>query len=726
MVGNSAYFAYKPLADSLFTSSIAVANSIQYNQWNHLFVSRIGNYIYYSFNFGTTTSALMSGTAPICGTTTHIFGNSSKNDYFTGYIDEVRFIPGIGFSINGPETTQPYDPQPPFRVARLRVRTRILAEFFYVNRVTVLSIAVRPSILSTTGYGFKPAYYTGNSASSRTFSSIGFRPGLAIFKTRNYSGNQTYVFDVTRTIGYSISLDSYSSIENFYSNSVTSFGQDSITVGSSSYVNSSSNSYSAWIFKGAETNYITTSRTEVSDGYLAQNTVNVNKKEGISYGKYYTNDTNSESQPSSYRTWVYHGLGGEPDFMIFMPTNSGQTWTVSKLFPQNGYLSWRESNQVAINADNRLLYKYSATRPDYMGISSILDNQTNRVYSFIAFKNTEGYVKHDQYLGNATTPIFIETGFKPAFILLRLMYGDTNLSGKGIVIYDAARGFDYEIKPIEYNAETYTGTKVTVSSNGFTIQPNTDLSKAGSVYLYLAVAGTLVSPLTKTFTVVSPPSASISVQASAVSVLVQVELDVPAAAIVVAASPVDKVTTAPYMLVPATLIQVAAGQANAFANVRLNVGSSSISVNANNPIVNITVNVYPAASIITVSANNVQVGLSPSVVVPASLITVSVNPITYSVKADLVGGPGSYVITGYDTTGGRSVTLVAAAGSLQITGESSLGINAYNLNAAVGSFSANGQDAELVVDTAEAIYFSDWAEQVYSYESGLLPDWWAD
>ena len=106
------------------------------------------------------------------------------------------------------------------------------------------------SITKPTDY-FNTVLWTGDGASSRGITGVGFQPDWVWLKRRNTSGNQN-VYDIIRGATNYILTDS-ANAEATISNRLTSFDSDGFTVGNSGNTNASSSTYVAWNWLAAGT-----------------------------------------------------------------------------------------------------------------------------------------------------------------------------------------------------------------------------------------------------------------------------------------------------------------------------------------------------------------------------------------------------------------------------------------------------------------------------------------
>jgi hypothetical protein len=127
----------------------------------------------------------------------------------------------------------------------------------------------------------------------------------------------------------------------------------------------------------------------------------------------------------------------------------------------------------------------------YGGENRVNDNGEN--YIAYCFHSVDGYSKVGSYTGNANADgTFVYTGFRPAFVLIRL--ANASSGGRDWYIFDSKRNtYNVLDKYMRPNVSTEEGTsdQLDFTSNGFKIRSSNDeLNDNGRNHIYLAFAET--------------------------------------------------------------------------------------------------------------------------------------------------------------------------------------------------------------------------------------------
>ena len=324
-------------------------------------------------------------------------------------------------------------------------------------------------------------------------------PDLVWIKERNSTANH-YLFDTVRGATKNLHSNTTDS-EATDVNSLTSFDYQGFTIGSDAEINTSSNTYVSWNWKAGGkantfnvdgTGYASMTAAGLTDGDIALTGLSVNTTSGFSIGTY---TGIGAAGPST----IAHGLGkqvqlvmvkgrnnsdysfavytraGDADGSTFMNTGGqvgGTPASTSGLFTQDAFGSGSgtfNNSFFSIGGPNN----YTSQSYDYL---------------FYAFANVEGFSKHGKYVGNGSTNgTFVYTGFRPAFVLLKVSSAANNW-----FIYDNKReGYNQDNDTLSPNLNTVEDTsyKLDLVSNGFKIRgSNNAHNQSGQTFIYLAFA----------------------------------------------------------------------------------------------------------------------------------------------------------------------------------------------------------------------------------------------
>jgi hypothetical protein len=341
-----------------------------------------------------------------------------------------------------------------------------------------------PDIADGSQY-FNAVTYSG-SASNQAIT-VGFQPDFLWIKRRNGANDHNlYNAIVGLTGNYLVSNSA--GAENSNNNRIVATSSTGFTVGTGSAdTNGSGNTYVAWAWDAGGTGSSNTAGSITS-------TVSANPSAGFSIATYTGNGTSGAT--------IGHGLGVAPAFAIFKSRNASRDWLVyhQSLGATKGiYLSLQIASETDAGFFNNT--SPSSTLMTIGNNSAInVGGQTQVAYFF---SEVEGYSKFGSYIGNTSTDgVFIYTGFRPAFVLIKLQ----NASGHWCM-YDSTR---YPRNPITHrlyasgaDAETNAGTPdIDFVSNGFKLRTSEAYSNNSSyTYIFAAFAehptgGANVSPAT--------------------------------------------------------------------------------------------------------------------------------------------------------------------------------------------------------------------------------------
>jgi len=315
---------------------------------------------------------------------------------------------------------------------------------------------------------FKAVLYTGDGTSSQIIN-IGFTPDFVWIKERDASTYHNLI-DSSSTAGCFLNSNTSGAEDCNASHArVTTNGFD--TKGNP---NADGQDYVAWCWKA---NGGTTSSN--SDGSITS-TVQANTDAGFSIVTW----TGVAPDDVPGGVTVGHGLGVAPDYIILKNrTRSGYGWYVQTS-------TGATKNMVLNNNDAQVTATatWNDTSPTSTVFSLGSDSGPNsNAYPYVAycFSSTTGFSKSGTYTGNgsANGPI-VETGFEPAFIMIR-----NTAAGYNWRLYDTARGISAGfLEANTSDVEDTTGApSLLILSNGFQIIDSSgDVNYNGDTITYLA------------------------------------------------------------------------------------------------------------------------------------------------------------------------------------------------------------------------------------------------
>ena len=321
---------------------------------------------------------------------------------------------------------------------------------------------------------FNTKLYTGT-GSTQNITGVGHQPDWVWIKGRSIAYDNN-LFDAVRGTEKRIKTNA-TSAQDTVSGSVTAFGTDGFTVGADAGVNANTETFVSWNWKANGAGSANT------DGDI-NSTVSVNQTAGFSIVKYTGNGSTNQT--------VGHGLNTTPKFKIIKSlgaTSEGAVITGAILGSTVGQRMFLNTNAAVGNPSGY----YTLDNATTLGISGsnnpTSQNANGEDYIAYCFTEKTGYSKFGSYRGDGqTTPRFIYTGFKPAFLLIKRY----DSSGDWQLV-DNKRDIDNPTNktlfPNLTNAED-SADRCDLLSNGFAIRSNTGTWNASSsgYYIYMAFA----------------------------------------------------------------------------------------------------------------------------------------------------------------------------------------------------------------------------------------------
>ena len=185
---------------------------------------------------------------------------------------------------------------------------------------------------------------------------------------------------------------------------------------------------------------------------------------------------------------IGHGLGSIPKMILFRKTNGSPNWAV--YHAPVGATKYLELNTTAAEQTSSTVF--NDTEPTSSVFSIGTDNHTSSssgTYVAYCFAEKKGYSNFGSYTGNGSTNgPFIYTGFKPAWVLLKISSGTTG----SWTLFDNKRDpfneVDNRLFPDSSGAEA-DGNDCDFLSNGFKHRTTgSGTNGSGYSYIYMAFA----------------------------------------------------------------------------------------------------------------------------------------------------------------------------------------------------------------------------------------------
>jgi len=330
--------------------------------------------------------------------------------------------------------------------------------------------------ISDPGEYFKTVLWTGDGASGRSITGIGFTPDLVWIK-RRVVGVSNNLADSVRGPGVVLFSDA-TNADYPGTDRITSFNSDGFSIGNNSAINNNGDGFVAWCWRaGAGTTSANT------DGSI-NSVVSVNQDAGFSIISW----NGSGAQGS-----IGHGLGKTPAMIVIKNRSDAagawQTWhqsfgtgsTVNRVyFNSTVGQDFSSTNIFKPNSDNSTIL---------LNTGDIYFNRSPDKYIAYCWAEIEGFSKAFSYVGNnsADGP-FVYCGFKPAWV----MYKRTDTTGDW-AICDSSRN---SINPLTLrlfannsNGDTTGVDPFDFVSNGFKFRTDAGSANAsGGTYIGIAFA----------------------------------------------------------------------------------------------------------------------------------------------------------------------------------------------------------------------------------------------
>jgi len=323
---------------------------------------------------------------------------------------------------------------------------------------------------------FNTVLYSGTgSENART--GVNFQPDWVWIKQRNGSTNQMLTDSVrgaTKTL-HSQNTDA----ESTDAQALKSFNSDGFTVGTDTDVNGAGGTggtYVAWNWKA---NGQGSSNT---DGTINTTYTSVNTTAGFSISKFTGNNTSGAT--------IGHGLGAVPKMIIVKRLDTADQWCVY-------HQSIGNTKRIKLNSTDTPSTGsgyWNNTTPTSslftIGNSSEV-NGSNGNYIAYCFAEKQGYSKFGSYTGNGNADgAFVYTGFKPAFVMVKITAGQTDnwiMQDNKINSFNGASS--QRLRPNSSGAEFSSSNEIDLLSNGFkTHGADGEINGSGFSYIYMAFA----------------------------------------------------------------------------------------------------------------------------------------------------------------------------------------------------------------------------------------------
>ena len=319
---------------------------------------------------------------------------------------------------------------------------------------------------------FNTLLWTGDGASTRSITGVGFQPDWIWVKCRS-TGHDHYSWDSVRTNKKGLEPSDTSAERTPTLGSIDSDGFS--FSGLDGFYNANSDTYVGWNWRAGNS-----SGSSNGDGSITS-TVSANTTAGFSVVSY----TGTGSAAT-----IGHGLGSAPLITLIKQYSSGGTGSGNWNFIT--YQIDGSSDELTLNGDGAKADR-SITAPTSSVFSvdtSDERNDSGQSYICYCFAEVKGFSKFGKYNGNGNADgTFVYTGFKPAFLIVKISSGQNEWTMR-----DNKRDVDNSTNHTLYPNLSSTeaggsGEGIDFLSNGFKLRLSAgSLNGSGSSYIYMAFA----------------------------------------------------------------------------------------------------------------------------------------------------------------------------------------------------------------------------------------------
>jgi hypothetical protein len=321
---------------------------------------------------------------------------------------------------------------------------------------------------------FSPIVWTGNGATGRAITGLGFQSDFIWFKDRDQAFSNR-LYDTTRGItatgGWRLFSNTTGANTDKTSSGqdISAVGSDGFTLGASdaNYTNYNTSPEVAWCWRA-------------NGGTTSSGSGDLTSTHQVDPTGYFSIVKATGDGGSGDKT-ISHGLSAAPDCILAKNLDTTYNWDT---YFSSGVTA---GSGMRLNTDETPFTGRWGTVNS--SIFTCVENFTwasTNNYIYYCFANTEGYIKAGSYEGNGdANGTFVYTGFRPAWIMTKSVDSTSDW-----LIFDNKRlGYNVDNNSLEANdsAGAATTDMIDILSNGFKLRIATDPNVA-ETYVYLAMA----------------------------------------------------------------------------------------------------------------------------------------------------------------------------------------------------------------------------------------------
>ena len=324
----------------------------------------------------------------------------------------------------------------------------------------------------------KTGIYTGT-GTARSITGVGFQPDMVWISQRSTGTTaNNYMFDSSRGVQKYILINS-NGVQVSDSNSLTAFGTDGFSLGSSGAGNASTQTYvyAAWKINGGTT-------ATNTDGTLAS-TVQANQDTGMSIVQYTSTGTD---------VTVGHGLSKPLDwYFIKKATDQDRDKLGYARTSGPGRFMYFGDRNTAFSTDTGIWSNTDPTASVFSidGGTTEVNSPSGIVYHAYCFHSVPGFSNFGNYYGNANDDgAFIPLDFTPSMVIIKQIGGTDDWGVYFNVTQDnpGANPLDRVQRYDSTNGEQDggTGRYIDFLAGGFKLRTSNATFNEGDYYFYAA------------------------------------------------------------------------------------------------------------------------------------------------------------------------------------------------------------------------------------------------
>ena len=335
---------------------------------------------------------------------------------------------------------------------------------------------------------FNAVKYTGNGTAIGSgglgVTGTGFQPDFVWIKNRDQTDSHAW-YDAVRGVTKEIESDT-TTVQSTESEGLTAFGSDGFTVGNRDQVNTNTEDFIAWQWKGQNG---TTAISADSPPSLAS-TVSVADADHFSIVSYTGNTSSAQT--------IGHGLSGPPEMIIVKNlAQAGANWAIyHKTNAATNYILFSGGHTYA-NTNYFNDTEPTTSSPFVFSVGNGTPDTNGNGQAMIAycFRSIPGVCRVGGYIGNGNANgQYIQTGFRPKFVMAKWATGGS-LSSENWITKDITRQTFNEnnlkdLFPSSNGAEAAGSTHgIDILADGFKMRGTGGANNVlNATYIYLAIA----------------------------------------------------------------------------------------------------------------------------------------------------------------------------------------------------------------------------------------------